>query len=73
MHYGSPRAIQKLQETYDGEEVLGHLNYLECFALGMGVGEKDASSEVRDLRCAWKNSAEKPAVPELFARFASSL
>jgi glycolate oxidase FAD binding subunit len=73
MHYGSPRAITKLRETFGGEEVLGQLNYLERFALGMGVGEKDASSEVQDLRFGWANSVEKPAVPELFARFASSL
>ncbi len=77
MHYASPRAIQKLQETYGGEEVSGHLNYQGRFALGMGVGEgvdeQDTSSGVQDLRCAWENSAEKPAVPELFARFASSL
>lgn len=77
MHYGSPRAIAKLQETFGGEEISGHLNYLKRFALGMGtierVDEQDTSSEVQDLRFAWVNGSQKPAVPELFAKFASSL
>lgn len=67
------RAIAKLQAAFAGEEILGQLNYLERFALGMGVGEKDTSSEVQDLRFGWVNGSQKPALPELFAQFASSL
>lgn len=69
-HYGHPREVERLHQSFGGEAVEGTLDYTPLFPRGMGTGNLGS---VRDLRFGWENAGPPPPMPEVFKRLSEAV